>query len=190
MSLINLNYRESKDFFTQEEINIINQDVLGNTFPWYIHPNPTTDKYFFMSHILIKRDDEKINSSVFSFFNIILERFLKEHNLKYKKITRACIKLTFSDKRFIYSDPHVDYSTPHSVCIMYLNNTKGDTYIFDEPFKGGPTVFPVENIKELKVLKQIKPEQGKVIYYNGLYYHANSFCDEGKYRVLLVITFV
>ena len=73
---------------------------------------------------------------------------------------------------------------------MYLNNTKGDTYIFDEPFKGGPTVFPVENIKELKVLKQIKPEQGKVIYYNGLYYHANSFCDEGKYRVLLVITFV
>jgi len=163
---MDLNYKESKDFFTPEEINIINQDVLGNTFPWYINPKPTTDKFIAMSHVLISRDEEKIYSSVFSFFNNILERFLKEHNIKYKKITRACLNLTFSDKRFIYSDPHIDFSTPHSVCIMYLNNTKGDTYIFDEPFKGGPTVFPVENIKELKVLKQIKPEQGKIIYYN------------------------
>ena len=42
--------------------------LLKNTFPWYLHPNPTTNKFFFMSHSLIKRHEKKINSGVFPFF--------------------------------------------------------------------------------------------------------------------------
>jgi len=185
-----LKYKQSIDFFTDKETDIINREVLGNTFPWYLHPKPTTDKFVFMSHTLIKRHEEAINSDIYTFFHTIFQRFLKKHKIKCKKITRASLNLTFSDNRFIYSDPHVDYPTPHSVCMMYLNNTKGNTYIFDEKFKNGPEYFPIENTKGLKVLKKIKPEQGKVIHFNGSYYHANSFCDEGKFRIVCVLTYI
>jgi hypothetical protein len=187
---MDLNYIENNNFFTKKEIKIINADILGNMFPWYLHPKPTTDKFIFMSHTLIKRNEDKINSNVFDFFANIFARFTYKNNIKCKKITRASLNLTFSDNRYIYSDPHVDYKTPHFVCIMYLNNTEGSTFIFDKKFKNGPEYYPIEKIKNLKILKESKPKQGKIVNFNGNYYHANSFCKEGKFRVVLVLTYI
>ena len=184
-----LHYKESRLFFTQEEIITIERDILKNTFPWYLHPNPTTTKFFFMSHSLIKRHEKKINSGVFPFFENIFKRFLKDHNLKCKEILRGSLNLTFADKRFAYSDPHVDWPLSHKVCIMYLNTTTGDTIIFDKKYQKNTQVYPVEEKPHFKILKTISPEPGKIICFNGQYYHANSFCEEGKHRIILILNF-
>lgn len=183
-----LNFLQQDNFFNKEELQVVNNDILNKHFPWYLHPKPTTDKFIFMSHTLIKRNDDKINSEYFYFFFKIFERFIKNNNLECSKITRASLNLTFSDNRFIYSDPHVDYPTKHNVVIMYLNDSDGDTFIFDKQFKN-KEYYPIEKIKGFKVLKKVKPQQGRIINFNGSYYHANSFCQEGKFRIVCVLTY-
>tara|TARA_R110000803_G_scaffold53166_2_gene109129 strand:+ start:192 stop:752 length:561 start_codon:yes stop_codon:yes gene_type:complete len=184
-----LDYIQENNFFLTEESDTINKDILKQEFPWFLHPKPTTDKFVFMSHTLIKRNEARVNSNYFSFFFKIFERFINKHKLKCDVITRACLNLTFSDSRFTYSDPHVDYTKKHKVIIMYLNNCSGDTYIFNKQYKD-KACYPVEKTKGFKVLKKIKPKQGKIIHFDGSYYHANSFCDPGKYRIVCVITYI
>ena len=76
--------------------------------------------------------------------------------------------------------------------MLYLNTIEGNTIVYDKKYvnKKQFTTMPLEKIKKpLKKIKEIKPERGKAVCWNGSYYHAAGFPKEGR-RVVAVITFV
>jgi hypothetical protein len=185
-------YKESKNFITKKELDIIQESVLGNSFPWYYQPKATTDKFQFFSHTLIPRYDLNtqnfiINSPCFNMFYKIFNKFCNKHKIKFNKITRACMNLTSHHNEYQTGDPHVDHDFEHKVFMIYLNKTKGDTIIYDEKFNGN--VLKDIN-KKYKILKSIKPEIGKAVCWDGTYYHAASYPECGNRRVVLVMTFI
>ena len=39
------------------------------------------------------------------------------------------------------------------------------------------------------IQKEIKPSKGKVIYFNGKYFHTCRWCKEGQRRIICIFTF-
>jgi hypothetical protein len=185
-------FTEEKNFLNKEELEIINQSVLGRDFPWYYVPAATTDKFQCFSHVLIHRYDPNNgdpveNSSITSFFVQILKRFCKKHKIKINKITRGTINLTSHHNEYQSGDPHVDHLFKHKSFIIYLNDAVGDTIIYDKKYDGRELLDINE---KTPIFKKIKPESGKAICWDGEYYHAASYPKEGKRRIVLVMTFI
>jgi len=182
---------ESKRFLLDEEIHQIKQTILDENFAWYCS-NATSNKFPFLSHVLIRRYDHikgepEFNSYITPHILNIFQRFVDEHNIKVDKVTRACLNLTHYHGKYENCEPHVDHDFPHKVFMLYLNDTSGDTLVFDKVYNGKKRVLDVT--KKLKVLKRIKPELGKAVCWDGKYYHAASFCKPMQRRVVAVITF-
>jgi len=74
----------------------------------------------------------------------------------------------------LYHIPHTDDDIEHWVMIYYINDTDGDTFIFNE------TCYDIE--KELTIKKRISPEKGKFAVFNGKYLHSSSSPKKSSIR--------
>lgn len=70
---------------------------------------------------------------------------------------------------------HIDLAFEHLIVLYYVNDTDGDTFIFDKTtdFKN-VKMASVENESELKVIKRVTPKKGRALVLNGNRYHASS----------------
>jgi hypothetical protein len=189
-------YKEEKNFLTKKELKVINEYILGDNFPWFFQKCATTEKFPFFSHGLYSRydvfkEEPTENSKITSFFKPIIHRFCKKQNINIKKIARGCLNLSYYRGIYLSGDPHVDHEYDHKVLMIYLNDSSGDTLIYDKINTSNKCVIPLEEIKTpMKIIKKIKPEQGKVVCWDGNYFHAASFCKPSEIRAVLVITFI
>jgi len=184
-------YKESKKFLNKEEINIIQNNILDINFPWFYHQSSTTKDCPVYTHTLVHRydiekEDPIVNSKVFSIFENIVLRFCKKQKIKFKKFTRAAINsISFNKIKTVAA--HIDHDFKHKVIMVYLNNTDGDTIIYDKKFNGKDRII---SSSKLNIFKKIKPELYKVVCWNGDYYHAATYPKTNNRRVVFVATFI
>ena len=164
---------EDNNFLSTIEKNYINTNIINNKlFPFYWNEHQCVEDNFpFFSHVMKSRDNELINSDIFFFFNTILKNFCIKHNIKFNKILRSCINLTFSNNKNI-GTIHKDHEIPHKQLIIYLNNSNGNTYLYDD---------------NKKLVKEIIFEQYKIVCFDNCF-HSAGF-PKGKRRLISVTTF-
>ena len=164
---------EDKNFLSTIEKYYINKEIINNlSFPFYWNEHQVNEDNFpFLSHVMKSRDNESINSNIFYFFKGILDNFCTKHNIKYNKILRACINLTFSNKINI-GTIHKDHEIPHKQLIIYLNDSDGNTYLYDD---------------NKQLVKEILYEQYKIVCFDNCF-HSAEF-PKSKRRLICVITF-
>lgn len=73
-----------------------------------------------------------------------------------------------------YNPPHTDMPIPHNVLLYYVNNSDGDTIIFD---KGSDN----------KIYQKISPKKGRLLYFDGDYYHSSSPPVLNDHRIVVNI---
>lgn len=185
-----------KNFLTDEEINFVEKALLiESNVPWRLRDNttfddsyngykPVTDKTketFQFVHGL--RVNDVVPSDYYDFVNnYIFVKFLNKHNIVCNKILRAKMNLVTSIDEDVHQPPHTDEETPHNVFLYYINDSDGDTILFNEFFGQNP--------KSLTIQERINPEKGKAIFFNGLQYHASSAPRKNKYRAVINIAFI
>lgn len=81
----------------------------------------------------------------------------------------------------LYHTPHIDDDIKHWVMIYYINDTDGDTYIFNETYDGTE--------KQLTINRCISPEKGKFVVFNGKYFHSSSSPKKSTIRSVININF-
>lgn len=169
-----------------EKQNHIKSLLTAEHFPWFLgyektsttHPNWTnhfnklTNNIFEYSqfvHLYVQ--DGKPNSD---FINDVASIFLEAVN-KYNiddRIIRIksnyCTKVS-CDNIDAHQSPHVDCQSNHWVMIYYVNDSDGDTFIFNEKLEH-PT--PIEEVKSLSIKQRITPKQGRVVIFDGAHLHA------------------
>jgi len=64
--------------------------------------------------------------------------------------------------------PHLDRTEPHLVFLYYVNDSDGDTIIYNYKSKSPNDIPFFEDVKEQK---RVKPKQGRVVIFDGLYWH-------------------
>ena len=160
--------------------------------PFYWCPTTTSHKFPQFSHILLGRDDASPRSPLYDHFREIILSFLDDHNLKYKQVLRSCLNITYFVPNHSHTDPHVDHDLNHYVIILYLDDSDGNTIIFNKEFKKNNIkpefVFESDKInkRNFPIKKEVKPKCGKIICFNGKYYHALRMPSPGQIRKVCV----
>ena len=176
-----MNLIEDKNFLKKESINFIETIILGNNFPFFLNKNTVAkDNNSFMSHVVLKRIEErknknknKINSSYYSNFVKILNEFTEKNNINYKEIFRIAVNFSYKNNSKC-SPIHVDHEFPHKQLLVYLNTVKDAfTVIYDE--------------SKNRILKKIIPMKYKGVCFDGLP-HAGFFPEKGE-KIVIVYTF-
>jgi hypothetical protein len=67
-----------------------------------------------------------------------------------------------------HDHPHFDFPFDHLVCLYYVNDTDGDTFIFDK--KRNDDI----DLEDIQVVQQISPKKGRCVLFDGNTYHASS----------------
>jgi hypothetical protein len=153
--------------------------MLGGEFPFYWQDYQVPgDGHPALVHCLLSRtthghiiEHDKINSPNFNFCKGILDSFCEKNNIKYKYIYRACINLTLPLPQK-HGTLHEDHDFPHKQFILYLNESNGNTLIFNS---------------KRKISKKIKIEKHKGVVFDKCL-HAQEYPKKGR-RVVLVMTF-
>jgi hypothetical protein len=131
------------------------------------------------------------NSKVLEEVTPILRRACDKLTIKINEVFQVRSFLTLplaSELRKTYDHIHIDTTArPHMVCLYYVNNSDGDTYIFDKIYESGDGIF--NDTIDPPILKQVTPKKGRAVIFNGFRYHSGSL-PTGDVRCVLNFNFV
>lgn len=165
-------------------------DFFGeNSTPSYLDPNITDDVGFY--HMAY---DGEVASPYYDFFKTILYFFIEKTNIKVKNILR--IRLRYTHKGYDHSSekyaaPHVDFNTnqPYRTLIYYVNDSDGDTIIFDKKFNPQEEIYNPIISESLKELLRYTPKKGSALFFNGHRFHAGNFPILNSSRIVINFDF-
>ena len=131
-----------------------------------------------LSHIITKGGK---NISAFSHLaNGVFNNIKRYHNSDID-IIRAKFNLLQNIRVDEPHWPHIDtIDDTTKVCIYYVNDSDGDTLIFNNTYP---------NANNLEVIERITPKQGKAIFFNSDQYHASSSPIKNEYRIVLNVIY-
>ena len=95
-------------------------------------------------------------------------------NFKRKDVIqgRSFLQLPLNLKEKEVDAPHVDTDIDHLVVLYYVNDSDGDTVIYENIFEG---YDKVPHYNDLKEKKRVTPKAGRVVIFNGK--HWNTSCQ-------------
>ena len=151
--------------------------VPEEDFPWYYISDITDTDHestfqgrFGFTHQYVTPEDGIISKFHSLFFGLIQNSCKK---LKIKEIDilkgRSFLQTPTNISREDVDTPHVDLIVPHFVMLYYVNDSDGDTLIYNEKTKFA-SCLPDEGMK-FTLKKQISPKQGRVVLFNGAHWH-------------------
>jgi hypothetical protein len=184
------------NFLPSSLLKAIEQQVVNNVrFPWYIHKDissaPTREvckdinylaNQIGIQHVLYDEPQGGPISSYYSLFSPINYLLEEKFDVKINKLIRFRLGMNINvgEKGSHYS--HTDYDIPHNTCLLYLNDSDGDTIFFNEKVN--------DTYKELTVQSINTPVKNQAVLFDGLQYHSSSAPFTNKTRLALNINFL
>ena len=95
-------------------------------------------------------------------------------------LIKAKLNVNVNDSKFSknnYYQPHIDFPYKGITAIYYVNDCDGDTFFFKKE----------EN--KLKIIKQISPKKGSLIYFDNTIFHAGQPPFNSNLRAILNLNF-
>jgi hypothetical protein len=151
-------------------LSIVTDD---SNFPWFYKDtivDNANDLYGF-SHVLYA--DNTINSNFYSDFDPLLYFCEEKFNISHSNLIRMRVRMTTAIKQKAYTnDAHTDYTFPHYVLLYYVNDSDGDTILYDK-FRG-------EDHNNLNEIARISPKSGAAVIFDGLRYHSGAMPSSNR----------
>lgn len=186
------------NFLSLEQVLKVRQTITNNNKDifWHVRKGTTDIKKYLKlenNNIKISEDKQYVHAASFNetkMSNIhdlgtnILNTFVKKHGIEIKEILRIKANiLNKTDKQNHIHPPHVDMTIPHLVLLYYVNDSDGDTVIFNQKYSS-------QQDPTLTVNQTIAPKAGAAIVFDGLTYHSSSSPQYTGERIVLNINFI
>ena len=172
------------DILDTSESDHVEQFLKDPRFPWFfvgsknsstvhqeysqLDSDSNTRETTLLSHsFYLNGEQQSLNYKISDF---ILDRFLSRSGVSFKGLTRSKANLQFKSaelNRTNYTTPHVDSLSQHTVLIYYVNDSDGNTVIFDRELGQDKT--------EYTIIKEIEHKKGRFLLFDGKHYHAAKF---------------
>jgi len=191
-----------ENFLPQDDFLLLQEQVLSRYFPWFyceyvslaVKDNDIkdpaaveTDGY----HHVFYDKEWNVESYVNEHLHLLYYIIEKKLNLQMKKLIRSrgsvkSPRIGFTKHN--YNLPHVDYFFPHETIIYYLNNSDGNTRIFDQKFLniGNNGIGYNEGFT---VFQEVEPKANRLLWFNGLQYHTASNPLNCNRRIVLNLNY-
>ncbi len=164
------------DLKYQEKIKniLIGEETFNDYyFPWYFtqdvtkHNDVDSQKRSAFFHGYVISDNDNTMGTIDSIFHDIFITLLKNVCCKIDKQDVNIIKgrsflqlpINYNGERI--DTPHIDIVDDHFVILYYVCDSDGDTIIYNEKVKSD----------SYTIQKRITPKQGRVVVFDGSYYH-------------------
>ena len=154
-----------------EIVDIFDQEIIKN----FLYD---TGQWSFVKDVSMKDNKQQrpgfkiIFNQLHPSIDLVLKNTIKKLKLKNPTLLEARTFLQLPlDKKYIgegVDTPHLDRTTPHWSFIYYVEDSDGDTIIYDYKSKNENDIPYFEDVKELK---RIKPKQGTIVAFDGLHWH-------------------
>jgi len=171
------------NFLTKEEILNVEKTFFSQEIGWAFFPftqgrtNATQSDVDHPGVVDVKVKDVpyfsagiRENSQAMIVFKSLIDKLCEKHGIEYKKLGRVKLNATPWSESGNHLYPHVDKnydSQPHLIFLYYINDSDGDTVLFDQKYTGkkiGP--------EELTIMKKITPKRGSAFIVSGEHFHA------------------
>lgn len=168
--------------------------VCTDNFPWFFMPkivdpngDQTSGNVSGFNHFLLE-ENKKVSEYFDMFYPIVLSA-LDKSKISTNHIVRMRLNFHSSnpDSKLEYHLPHIDSFFPHYNLIYYLNDSDGDTFIFNET----NDTFDINKDQKIvtdnnfTIKTRISPKQGRCIIFNGKYYHSSSYPRKSIFRSVM-----
>lgn len=177
-----------RDIFSLDDQCHIKEYMTG-MFPWYLgeghegtsaenqySSSPNVFEYMQLCHGFV--NDFKVTSNHHN-LTMVMERMLQAKYPFLGRIKRIKANLqakVHNTNPNAHNTPHIDGDIEHWVALYYVNNSDGDTFIFDND--------------GLTVKQRITPQQGQVVIFDGSTLHAGMHPRTTDYRIVINFNFL
>ena len=165
--------------------------------PWFLskytaykQKSTDTDDFSF-SHLAIK--NSKDISELAPYARMYINEAFKNLGKSEPEIYRVRFGLILKSYKHKIHGPHVDDHELHHVGLLYLNDSDGDTYFYDnyyDPELNTENLYQFDyyekHIKDkLKFEQSVTPKSNRLVLFNGYQYHASSSPVNSQLRVVM-----
>ncbi len=163
------------NFLDSDTVKNIENDVLYSKPFWYSRiGGALTDGIHgiagdnFIDYPLFVNSDmlEDNPTSVFPIAKFVVNKFAEKHGLKIKEITRSRANVSHPSIDRRHTPPHIDNRDEHYVFIYYVNDSDGDTNIYNEKYDG-----TTRTQDDLTLFKAVTPKSGLGVLFSGKVFH-------------------
>ena len=85
--------------------------------------------------------------------------------------SKTLLQVPLNLKDYTVDNAHVDMISPHLVILYYVMDSDGDTIIYNNQWEEGETCKNNKETQKMIIKKKVTPKQGRVIVFNGSYWH-------------------
>jgi len=175
------------DFLTPSYHQYLLDLVLSPNMSWYynknisvgIEKNVDLDKFGFTHTVF---GSESSSSSL----HLLLLPFLWKIKdlIGAKEVIRCRLDMTVYNPNNYLHERHIDINTPHYVAIYYVNDSDGETIIYNQKQQKNKNNF------DLSIRKKIEPKANRILIFNGEYFHTGHSPSKNSTRILINSNFV
>lgn len=185
---------------TKSTFNLLKNEIVESmVFPWFrtvttSYDNPNIELHdFSWTHIVLRNGQPE--SQIYSLLQPLLLSVFDNINEPVEQFLRIRLALQTPVGSMYVNTPHVDDPNPHKTAIIYLNDSDGDTLIYNEKFDptSGHSITDYKN-KVLKnnftLMNSIKPKANTMCLFDGFHYHSSQKPITHPLRVICNINYI
>jgi hypothetical protein len=179
--------------------NQIEADVLRTGFPWYFIDDVTNPNYGSNSGLVHPAFDFGQQPSEWYAFIKPLVYAIEEATgnpmSELLRIRVGCLTPT-NEVGYDFNTPHVDFTMNHWTACYYVNDSDGDTVLFDQTLDQVGTgnideqrLIDFVKQSEFTVAQRCSPQKGRLCIFNGKRFHSSTKPTAGK-RVVITVNYI
>lgn len=190
-------------------VNRFENTLLSDQFAWFALDNLSLgeqeQKYKFnykdgynyiethgMSSLLYKDDLWYDPYSLYMMGRQLIDYVLTETDLNMRRILRMKANYLTQNVDHNFDDmsinfPHLDNYNEHYVLVYYVNDSDGDTILFNEKWEKDDKNKDIIN---LTTEARVSPKRGRILLFDGLQYHTSQNPIKYDKRCILNINFI
>jgi 2OG-Fe(II) oxygenase superfamily len=181
------------------EFKVLHDNIMQFDFPWCygrksIESNVITNPFLYGFVRVIIND----GVLVFDPHRIIepaVRLALGYAGEKVQSILRVrCILNTAADENYEFGT-HIDLQQPHRTALIYLNDSDGDTIVYNERFSPTLTAFngnlqiDDDTLPDLSIRQAVTPKANRMVIFDGHLYHSGRTPTTVSRRVAINVNY-
>jgi len=184
----------------QGYVNQIEQDLLRTNFPWYYINDVTNLDYGNNSGLVhVAYNFGETPSEWYPFIKPLIYSIEQAADHTIERLLRIRIGFLSPtvDQFRKCNTPHVDFLMGHWTACYYVNDSDGDTVLFDKTLDDMPddqlddnAIIEYGKTAEFNILEQNSPKRGSVFLFDGKRFHASTNPKAHDRRLVITINYI
>jgi hypothetical protein len=195
-----MNIIEIDDAIPKLYQNQIEAETTSTRMTWSFHEESARASAVFQasyggfSHIAYHIKDQSPSFSPMTAMLLpMLFMFCEKARLEFNALLRIRLGLFPRNPDDVgHHNPHVDFQQPHQTAVYYVNDSDGDTVVFNETSDDVNAEQAPKYAADGKftILGRVSPKKGRMMAFDGKHYHASMHPRKAASRVAITFNFV